>query len=51
MVLELAAFLACLALALDAARRADRFGFSLSPATLAVLGAFASTLNVILLAG
>jgi Flp pilus assembly protein TadB len=49
--LKLAAFLCCLALALDAARRADRLGFYLPPATLAVLGALATTLNVLLLSG
>ncbi|MEF8790475.1 MAG: hypothetical protein V5A61_10130 [Haloarculaceae archaeon] len=49
--LKLLAFLACLALALDAGGRADRLGFYLPPATLAVLGAFATTTNVLLLAG
>lgn len=50
-VLKLAAFLACLCLALDAARRADSLGFYFPPAMLAVLGAFASTTNLLLLAG
>ena len=49
--LKLAAFLVCLGLTLDAARRADAFGFYFPPAMLAVLGALASTLNVLLLAG
>jgi hypothetical protein len=50
-VLKLAAFLACLCLALDAARRADSLGFYFPPAMLAVLGAFASTTNLLLLVG
>ena len=50
-LLKLAAFLACLAIALDGARRADRLRFYLPPATLAVMGAFASTTNLLLIAG
>ena len=50
-LLKIAAFLACLGIALDAARRADRLGFYAPPAVLAVLGAFASTTNLLLLVG
>lgn len=50
-LLKLLAFLVCLALALHAAGRADRFGFYFPPATLVVIGAVATTTNLVLLAG